>query len=335
MQPAATDTRASGTDPEQSTPRSRSGFLDFVHSHCLRHTERTAERLAGARADPTARSVHDLRVAARRLVYTLDCFSTLLNADRAAGLRKRVKSILSAARLVRELDVALELIPELDPGLGCLVADDLRRRRGAAARIMSKRLERKALQNLTQKWLNAASSPAPEPAQDRSAASAAGGRPFTQLSWMPERSCAANASAVLPALAAQYFRQGRAACVEGAVPEELHAFRLASKRLRYCLELFSEQYGPSLSERLGALRDLQQRLGALSDCDSTIRLLHSAETPNGAAPQLLLNTLSDRRRDATESFLAYWKGHFGMPKVEGDWCDYLTLGEERVSSLQG
>lgn len=328
MQPAATDTRASGADPETSTPRSRSGFLDFVHSHCLRHAERTAERLAGARADPTASAVHDLRVAARRLVYTLDCFSTLLNADRAADFRKRVKSILSAARLVRELDVAIELIHELDPGRRCLVADDLRRRREAAARIMSERLERKRVQNLAQKWLSAASSPAPEPAQDRSAATAAGGRPFTQLSWMPERSCAANASAVLPALAAQYFRQGRAACVEGAMPEELHAFRLASKQLRYCLELFSEQYDPSLSARLGALRDLQQRLGALSDCDSTIKLVRSLGAPSDAASEQLLTSLLRRERDATGSFLAHWKAHLATSEIEQDWKDYFAVTRE-------
>jgi CHAD domain-containing protein len=236
MQPAATDTRASGAQPEKATPRFRSDFIDFVHSHCLRRTERTVEQLAAAQSDPSASAVHDLRVAARRLVYTLDCFSTLLNADRAAGFRKRVKSILSAARLVRELDVALELIPGLDSGLGCLVADDLRRRRDTAARIMSERLERKAVQNLTQRWLSTASSSATEPAQNRSAATAAGGRPFRHLSWMADQSCAANASAVLPALAADYFRQGRAACIKGARPEELHGFRLASKRLRYCLE---------------------------------------------------------------------------------------------------
>ena len=334
MQPAATDARASGANPEKSTPRSRSGFLDFVHSHCWRHTERTAERLAGARADPTASAVHDLRVAARRLVYTLDCFSTLLDPDRAGDFRKRVKSLLSAARRVRELDVALELIPELDSGSGCLVADDLRQRRDTAARTMSERLERKGVQNLARKWHSIARSPAPEPAQDRSAATAAGGRPFSHLSWMPERSCAANASAVLPSLAAQYFRHGRAACVEGATPAELHAFRLASKRLRYCLELFSEQYDPSLAVRLRALKDIQQRLGALSDCDSTIRLLDSAERPNDAAAQRLLTALSDRQRDATESFLAFWNGHFGMSNAEDDWKDYLALGGERISSIQ-
>lgn len=328
MQPAATDTRASGANPEKAPPRSRSGFLDFVHSHCWHRTERTVEQLAGVQSDPTARAVHNLRVTARRLVYTLDCFSNVLEPDRAADFRKRVKSILSAARPVRELDVALELVSESAPGPGCSVTDGLRLRRKTAARIMSKRLERDRVQNLTHLWLSTASSSAPEPAKDKSEATVSGGRPFAHVSWMPDRSCAANASAVLPSLAADYFRQGRAACIKGAMPEDLHAFRLASKRLRYCLELFSEQYGPSLAVRLGVLRDIQRRLGALSDCDSTIRLLHAAETPNDAASQQLLATLSDRQRDATESFLAFWKAHFGMLKVEDDWRDYLTLRQE-------
>lgn len=328
MHPAATDTRASGADPEKATPRSRSDFLDFVHSHCLRRTEKTAERLAAARSDPTASAVHDLRVAARRLLYTLDCFSTLLDADRAANFRKRVKSILSAARLVRELDVALELVSEMDSGPECSLGDDLRRRRDTAARIMSERLERKGVQKLTHRWLNTASGPAPESVKDRSEATALGRRPFTHLSWMPDRSCAANASAILPELAAHYFRQGRAACTEGTAPEELHSFRLASKRLRYCLELFSEQYGPSLAARLEALREIQRQLGALSDYDSTTRLLHSAEAPDAAASLRLLTVLSVRQSDATEAFLKSWKRDFDTPEVEDDWRDYLTLRQE-------
>jgi len=294
----------------------------------LRRTEKTAERLAAARSDPTASAVHDLRVAARRLLYTLDCFSTLLDADRAANIRKRVKSILSAARLVRELDVALELVSELDSGMGNSLADDLRRMRETATRIMGEQLERKRVQNLTQRWLSSASGSAPESVKDRSEATALGRRPFTHLSWMPDRSCAANASAILPELAAHYFRQGRAACTEGTAPEELHAFRLASKRLRYCLELFSEQYGPSLATRLEALRDIQGRLGALSDYDSTIRLLHSAEAPDDAASLRLLTVLSVRQSDATESFLKSWKRHFDPPEVEDDWRNYLTLRQE-------
>lgn len=328
MQPAATDTRASGADPEKATPQSRSDFLDFVHSHCLRRTEKTAERLAAARSDPTASAVHGLRVAARRLLYTLDCFSTLLDPDRAADFRKRVKSILSAARRVRELDVALELVSELDSGMGNSLADDLRRMRETATRIMGEQLERKRVQNLTQRWLSSASGSAPESVEDRSAATTAGRRPFTHLSWMPDQSCEANASAILPTLAVHFFQQGRAACTEGTAPEELHAFRLASKRLRYCLELFSEQYGPSLATRLGALRDIQGRLGALSDYDSTIRLLHSAEASDDAASQRLLTIFSVRQPDATESFLKSWKRHFDPPEVEDDWRNYLTLRQE-------
>ena len=335
MQPAPTDTRASGADREKPTPQPRSDFLDFVHSHCLRRTEKTAVRLAGARANPTASAVHDLRVAARRLVYALDCFSTLLDASRTANFRKRVKSILSAARPVRELDVALELVSALDPGLGSSLAGNLRRRRDTAARIMAERLERKGLQNLTHRWLSTVSGPAPEPVKERSELTAKCGKPPTHPSWMPDQSCAANASAVLPVLAEHYFRQGRAVCGENARARELHAFRLAGKRLRYCLELFAEQYGPSLAERLEALRDIQSRLGTLSDYDSTMQLLQSPEAPNNALSQRLLAILSLRQKEATESFLESWKERFDGLEVEQCWRDYLTLSQERMSPIQG
>ena len=215
MQPAARDLRAPGADPQKAQLQSSSGFLDFVHAHGLRRTERTAACLAAVRSDPTASAVHDLRVAARRLVYTLDCFSTLLDADRAADFRKRVKSILSAARPVRELDVALELVSEEDPGPGCALADVLRRRRDTAERTMRERLDRKRVQNLAQRWLSTASSSAHESGRDRLGAIVTDGRPFGHLPWMPDQSCSANASAILPMLAANYFRQGRAACRAG------------------------------------------------------------------------------------------------------------------------
>lgn len=328
MQPAVTDTRAPGADPEKSTPQPRSDFLDFVHSRCLRRIEKTEERLAAARSDPTASAVHDLRVAARRLVYTLDCFSALLDRNQATDFRKRVKSILSAARPVRELDVGLELVSEMDSGRGYSLAENLRRRRETAARIMSERLERKGVQNLTRRWLRTASSAAPEPVEEGPDVTAKAGRPSIQPSWMPDRSCAANASAVLPLLAAHYFRQGRAACSENASTGELHAFRLASKRLRYCLELFSEQYGPSLDARLEALRDIQSRLGTLSDCDSTIQLLRSPEAPNNAASERLLAIVAVRQEEATKSFLESWMGHFDTLEVEEDWRVYLALRKE-------
>lgn len=331
MPPAATDLRATSALDECAGSPARSAFLRFAHLHCLHRTQKTVHLLAAVRSDPSPSAVHDLRVAARRLLYALDCFSAVLNTDRAADLRKRVKGILSTARAVRELDVALELVSATDSGSGCSLAAVLQLQRDAAAQTMSERLGHKRFRNLTHRWLGTASASAPEPAKSGSEATAASVRASTHLPWMPDESCATNASRVLPLLAAQYFRQGRTACAEGASHEALHTFRLDSKRLRYCLEIFRDQYGPSMEARIDLLRDIQRRLGVLSDCASTAELLRSAGMPSDTASERLLTILRQRQEDATESFLAHWEAHLGALEVERDWRDCLALSSEEAS----
>ena len=56
-------------------------------------------------------------------------------------------------------------------------------------------------------------------------------------------------------------------------PEELHGFRLETKRFRYTLELFRPLYGPNLDRYLKALRELQGALGKVSDYQAIQRVL--------------------------------------------------------------
>ena len=233
MPPAATDIRATSAVAERTAPPARSAFLRFVHLQCLRRTQKTADLLAAVRSDPSPSAVHNLRVAARRLTYALDCFSTVLNAGRAAGLRKRLKGILSAARPVRELDVALEHVSAAGMSSGCPLATALRLRRDTAAGSLVEQLRRKRYQHLTRRWLSTADDAATATERDSLEATATSGKASTQLPWIPDESCATNASRVLPLLAAQYFRQGRTACAEGASQESLHSFRLDGQLLRY------------------------------------------------------------------------------------------------------
>ena len=75
----------------------------------------------------------------------------------------------------------------------------------------------------------------------------------------PAQSVAANAREVLPKLAKKYFQAGRDAVSEKRPPDELHAFRLETKRFRYTLELFRPVYGPQLKRYLKALHGVARR----------------------------------------------------------------------------
>jgi CHAD domain-containing protein len=89
----------------------------------------------------------------------------------------------------------------------------------------------------------------------------------------PAHSAAENARLVLPKMARKYFEAGRKAIEGRQPPEELHGFRLETKRFRYTLELFRPLYGPNLDRYLKALHELQGALGKVSDYQAIQRVL--------------------------------------------------------------
>jgi CHAD domain-containing protein len=89
----------------------------------------------------------------------------------------------------------------------------------------------------------------------------------------PSQSAAENARVVLPKMARKYFEAGRKAIEGKRPPEQLHRFRLETKRFRYTLELFRPLYGPNLDRYLKALRELQGSLGKVSDYQAIQRVL--------------------------------------------------------------
>jgi CHAD domain-containing protein len=95
------------------------------------------------------------------------------------------------------------------------------------------------------------------------------------MTLKPSESAASNARMVLPKMARKYFEAGREAIAGKRPPEELHKFRLKTKRFRYTLELFRPLYGPNLERYLKALRELQGALGKVSDYQAIWRVLSS------------------------------------------------------------
>lgn len=89
----------------------------------------------------------------------------------------------------------------------------------------------------------------------------------------PSQSASENARAVLPKMARKYFEAGRVAIAGKKPADQLHQFRLKTKRFRYTLELLRPLYGPTLDRYLKALRGLQGALGKVSDYQAIQRVL--------------------------------------------------------------
>lgn len=82
---------------------------------------------------------------------------------------------------------------------------------------------------------------------------------------------------------------------------ELHDMRIACKRLRYLLEIFSVAFAADLSPFLAEVKGLQDLLGDIHDCDVQIPMLEAhlawlGERESGAARRLIGETTSRRRR---------------------------------------
>lgn len=55
--------------------------------------------------------------------------------------------------------------------------------------------------------------------------------------------------------------------------DELHNMRIAAKRLRYTMEIFSPCFGREFSRALSRVEEIQERIGAIHDCDVLVPLL--------------------------------------------------------------
>ena len=255
------------------------------------HLNRLLNRLAfqinatALRRDPD--SVHDLRVAIRRFSQGLVIFKTFFVSKKPKKVRRAMKEGLAAAGRVRDCDIAAELLAKRKiPGLSRLEQKLALRRKTAVAELQTILKNWKA-RRLSSKWrrdLETARHPSP-----------------SSLPSMEEL-----ARHTLPRDARKFLASGaRAARARGSA-EELHLFRIAAKKFRYSLELFTDWYPAAAPAWIERLKQVQQVLGSVNDCRST-RLLIA-----GFGRYAKLDRALKRRQDRKMTeFRRYWETQFG------------------------
>src|SRR5688572_16015704 len=93
--------------------------------------------------------------------------------------------------------------------------------------------------------------------------------------WRADLDVNANLRRRLPKMARKYFNRGHHALGSKRAWDEIHEFRLETKRFRYTLELFRSQYGPALDQRIEELKHIQKLLGDANDFMVTASLIES------------------------------------------------------------
>ena len=141
--------------------------------------------------------------------------------------------------------------------------------------------------------------------------------------WKEEEGPAANARRALPPLVHEYFAVVRKVITAANTsPEKLHGLRLATKQLRYSLEMFRPCYGPGLETRLEELREVQSLLGDIADCTATQkRLSKSPHSRTALAP--VKQFLQKRSESKIADFRKHWTETFDAEGREGWWTAYL------------
>jgi len=221
-------------------------------------------------------SVHQARVASRRLREALPVLGT--TADEAALDRagKRVRRITRALGPVRELDVTLSLLAELD-GKGAapkraiarvraaVIEERQKRRRAMLAEIKPSRLEK-----LRKRLVQVA---APEQRKE------------------PTRTALAEAAAK----ASDRAKRLRAAIERAGgiyLADRLHRVRIEAKKLRYALEIQRELTQSRSTARLNRLKHQQDLLGRVHDLEVLIERTREVQASLPAANRRAMSELN-------------------------------------------
>jgi CHAD domain-containing protein len=155
-----------------------------------------------------------------------------------------------------------------------------------------------------------------------------------KIDWDEAADAVENARTFLPKLVGDYFGLGRELLAANPPPADLHALRLASKKLRYTLELFKSCYGPGLTARIDALKTVQQMLGEINDTVAAGRTIGEVLVAKTAESRQAIRFLRKRGKVKAQEFRNHWTTVFDAPGQERWWIDYLAR-QARVANHRG
>ncbi|MEI6669972.1 MAG: CHAD domain-containing protein [Acidobacteriota bacterium] len=227
------------------------------------------DRQVGPAVEGEVEAVHQARVASRRLREMLPLLMPAAGEHVARSLRRDVRAVTEHLGPLRELDVALDTLVEIEAGAPdhaaglAIVRSRLRaEREHLHARVARALADQDPLRLI--KRLRAAAADLNRPGQANRCAIQAGDR-----------------------LAIRVARFDEASRAVGAVfaPGPLHDVRIALKKFRYALEIASELGRFRLTGSIRRLKALQDVLGTLHDYQVLAGRIRDAEAATSASAQ--------------------------------------------------
>lgn len=232
---------------------------------CWAQTARTylealTAAIEGVRRAEDSECVHDMRVASRRLRSILSLLAVCLSRQTCDRWRKQLRRLTRALGEARDTDVQIagvqrfldqEASAQERPGVERLLLR-LQQRRQALQRSVLEALDRFVASRLTEEMEQALTQLAH--------ASRASGVDTPGHYVYRQTGTAIRARLKALQAYAPYVQQPECS-------EELHAMRIAAKRLRYTMQAFAPLYPDALEEPVRTARTVQTILGDIHDCD--------------------------------------------------------------------
>lgn len=125
----------------------------FAREELQARMDRVLAELNRAIQKPDDEAVHDLRVSIRRFSQALRAFAAVLPGKGARKIRQRLKVVLDAAAVVRDLDVGLELLADVGASEDDALTADLRAKRKRAELFLVGQVCLLRAEDLENDWL--------------------------------------------------------------------------------------------------------------------------------------------------------------------------------------
>jgi CHAD domain-containing protein len=270
---------------------------DFVFDQLEARIHHVIAMALAARADPGIEPVHQLRVAIRRTTVSIRALREWVNPRLAKKLRNRLRPVMQAAGKARNLDIAVELCGRAPRTLDLQsVTQQLLARRTHAAHQLLEELTLLRLDKLVVPVVPVFPSVEPR-----------------ELAYQ-----------LLSGLVPRYWQAGEKAAAAHSSFSALHGFRLATKHLRYTMDLFAPAFGRGVSSRLALLKRVQTHLGEMNDISVTRKMKLISRVP------ALDEWLAGKQHAERKKFQEAWALEYQRSRAGATWVRYFT---PRNSSL--
>jgi CHAD domain-containing protein len=275
--------------------------------HLLRRRYRTLAGLVPSARDGVPEGIHQARVATRRLREALRMADAGRVGRKAWNRVRRVTRLLGP---VRELDVALDLLREIEsdgeamPAGARVLREAIARERAALHADVLERLRAAAFASVPRRVLGAA----------RRAAVASSGDAVHALGLAARR--------------AERLRSALENAGSLYLPDRLHDVRVATKKLRYACEILHES-GRPMTAVTARLKRSQDLLGRMHDLEVLILRTRGVQaSPLAADPDVAADLARLVRRLETECRRLHGRYMRQRTALEGTCAGVASLADE-------